>query len=84
MLRELGQSTYDLKRRDKQEHTAPALRTHLAALSAGINEVKPEVLAELKNPLPINEDLSAPPNNDEVMREFKKRKTRQLVLMKSQ
>ena len=29
VLRELGQSTYDLKRRDKQEHTAPALRTSL-------------------------------------------------------
>ena len=50
VLRELGQSTYDLKRRDKQEHTASALRTHYAAISAEINEVSPEVLAELKNP----------------------------------
>ena len=72
MPRELGQSTYDLRRRDKQEHTAPALRTHYAAISAEINEVKPEVLAELKNPLPINEELSTPPNNNEVMRELKK------------
>ena len=74
VLRELGQSTYDLKRRDKQEHTAPGLGTHYAAISAEINEVKPEVLAELKNPLPINEELSTPPNNDEAMREFKKMK----------
>ena len=72
VLRELGRSTCDLKRRDKQEHTAPALRTHYAASSAEINEVLPEVLAELKNPLSINEELSTPPNNDEVMREFKK------------
>ena len=72
VLRELGQSTYDLKRRDKQEHTAPALRTHYAAISAEINEVRPEVLAELRNPLPINEELSTPPNNVEVMGELKK------------
>ena len=72
VLRELGQSTYDLKRRDKQKHTAPALRTHNAAIGAEVNEVKPEVLAELRNPLPINEELSTPPNNDEVMRELKK------------
>ena len=71
VLRELGQSTYDLKRRDKQEHTAPVLRTHYAAISAEINEVEPEVLAELKNPLPINEELSTPLNNVEVMREIK-------------
>ena len=72
VLREVGQSTYDLKRRDKQEHTAPALRTHYAAISAETNEVQPEVLAELKNPLPINEELSTPPKNDEVTRELKK------------
>ena len=66
------------------EHTAPALRTHYAAISAEINEVKPDVLAELKNPLPINEKLSTPPNNVEVMGELKKGKTRQLALMRSQ
>ena len=71
VLRELGQSTYDLKRRDKQEHTAPALRSHHAAISAEINEVKPEVLAELRNPLPTKEVLSTPPNNVEVMGELK-------------
>ena len=68
VLRELGQSTYDLMRRDKQEHTAPALRTHYAAISAEINEVKPEVLA-IEKPV---EELSTPPNNVEVMGELKK------------
>ena len=39
----------------------------------------------LRIPLPINDGLSTPPNNVEVMGEFKKKlKTRQLVLMKSQ
>ena len=72
VLRELGQSTYDLKRQDKQNHTAPALRSHYAAVSAEINAVKPEVFAELRNPLPINQGVSTPPNNVEVMGELKK------------
>ena len=72
VLRELGQSTYDLKRRDTQEHTAPAQRSHYAAISAEISKIKPEVLAELRNPLPIIGGLSTPPNNVEVMGELKK------------